>query len=93
MKALNVVVVLVVLVVLVVAPASTNTDCSAVSDCSMIATSFSEWWSFLSPSKKGAFIMFFSSLFGGIYIMWHDRKVTAERIKRENEEWLKKYHS
>ena len=64
-----------------------------VSDCSMLAQSFPEWWDLLVWHKKAAVILFFSGLIIGNFLMWHDRKVTAERIKAEQQEWLKKYHS
>ena len=64
-----------------------------VTDCSMITTSFPEWWSLIPLNKKAAVILFFSGLIIGNAVMWHDRKVTAERIKAEEKEWLKKYHS
>ena len=64
-----------------------------VSDCSMLAQSFPEWWDLLVWHKKAAVILFFSGLIIGNFLMWHDRKVTAERIKAEEKEWIKKYHS
>ena len=64
-----------------------------VSDCSMLTTSFPEWWSLIPWTKKAAFVLFFGGLITGNFLMWHDRKVTAERIKAEQQEWLKKYHS
>ncbi len=64
-----------------------------VSDCSMLATSFPEWWSLIPLHKKAAVILFFSGLIIGNILMWHDRKVTAAKIKKEQDEWLKKYHS
>jgi hypothetical protein len=64
-----------------------------VYDCSMLAQSFPEWWDLLVWHKKAAVILFFSGLIIGNFLMWHDRKVTAERIKAEQQEWLKKYHS
>lgn len=67
-------------------------QCNA-SDCSMLTTSFPEWWSLIPWTKKAAFVLFFGGLITGNFLMWHDRKVTAERIKAEEKEWLKKYHS
>ena len=64
-----------------------------VSDCSMLAQSFPEWWDLLVWHKKAAVILFFSGLIIGNFLMWHDRKVTAAKIKKEQDEWLKKYHS
>lgn len=64
-----------------------------VSDCSMITTSFPEWWSLIPLHKKAAVILFFGGLIIGNIVMWHDRKVTAAKLKKEEEEWLKKYHS
>ena len=64
-----------------------------VSDCSMLATSFPEWWDLLVWHKKAAVILFFAGLTIGNVLMWHDRKVTAAKIKKEQDEWLKKYHS
>ena len=93
MKTLNIVVLCVVAVIMALVATSEAAQCSVVSDCSMLATSFTEWWGLISPSKKAAFVLFFTSLFGGIYIMWHDRKVTAARIKQEEQEWIRKYHS
>ena len=67
-------------------------QCNA-SDCSMLAQSFPEWWDLLVWHKKAAVILFFSGLIIGNILMWHDRKVTAAKIKKEQNEWLKKYHS
>ena len=64
-----------------------------VSDCSMITTSFPESRSLIPWTKNAAFVLFFGGLITGNFLMWHDRKVTAERIKAEEKEWLKKYHS
>lgn len=66
---------------------------NSVSDTSMLATSFSEWWSLLVWTKKAALVLFFSGLIIGNFLMWHDRKVTNERIKKEEQEWVKKYCS
>ena len=67
-------------------------QCNA-SDCSMLTTSFPEWWSLIPWTKKAAFVLFFGGLITGNFLMWHDRKVTAAKLKKEEEEWLKKYHS
>ena len=64
-----------------------------ISDCSLLATSFPEWWSLIPLHKKAAFVLFFAGLTIGNVLMWHDRKVTAAKIKKEQDEWLKKYHS
>lgn len=64
-----------------------------ISDCSMLAQSFPEWWDLLVWHKKIAVVLFFSGLIIGNFLMWHDRKATAARIKQEEQEWLKKYHS
>lgn len=64
-----------------------------ISDCSMLAQSFPEWWDLLVWHKKIAVVLFFSGLIIGNFLMWHDRKTTAARIKQEEQEWLKKYHS
>ena len=67
-------------------------QCNA-SDCSMLAQSFPEWWSLIPLHTKAAFVLFFAGLTIGNVLMWHDKKVTTERIKKEEKEWLKKYHS
>lgn len=64
-----------------------------VSDCSMLAQYFPEWWSLVQLHKKVAFVLFWTFLIIGNFLMWHDRKTTAARIKQEEQEWLKKYHS
>ena len=80
-------------VFLLASPAEAAVIQCNVSDCSMLATSFTEWWSLIPLHKKAAFVLFFTGLTIGNVLMWHDRRVTAERIKKEEQEWLKKYHS
>ena len=80
-------------VFLLASPAEAAVIQCNVSDCSMLATSFPEWWSLIPLHKKAAVILFFGGLIIGNFLMWHDRKVTAERIKAEEQEWIKKYHS
>ena len=80
-------------VFLLASPAEAAVIQCNVSDCSMLATSFTEWWSLIPLHKKAAVILFFGGLIIGNIIMWHDRKVTNARIKKEEQEWIKKYHS
>ena len=80
-------------VFLLASPAEAAVIQCNVSDCSMLAQSFPEWWDLLVWHKKAAVILFFSGLIIGNFLMWHDRKVTAAKIKKEQDEWLKKYHS
>ena len=80
-------------VFLLASPAEAAVIQCNVSDCSMLATSFNEWWSLIPLHKKAAVILFFGGLIIGNIIMWHDRKVTNARIKKEEQEWIKKYHS
>ena len=80
-------------VFLLASPAEAAVIQCNISDCSMLAQSFPEWWDSLVWHKKAAVILFFSGLIIGNFLMWHDRKITAERIKQEEQEWLKKYHS
>ena len=80
-------------VIMLASPAEAAVIQCNVSDCSMLATSFNEWWSLIPLHKKAAFVLFFAGLTIGNVLMWHDRKVTAAKIKKEQDEWLKKYHS
>ena len=80
-------------VFLLASPAEAAVIQCNVSDCSMLAQSFPEWWDLLVWHKKIAVVLFFSGLIIGNFLMWHDRKTTAARIKQEEQEWLKKYHS
>ena len=80
-------------VIMLASPAEAAVIQCNVSDCSMLATSFTEWWSLIPLHKKAAFVLFFAGLTIGNVLMWHDRKVTAAKIKKEQDEWLKKYHS
>lgn len=80
-------------VFLLASPAEAAVIQCNVSDCSMLATSFNEWWSLIPLHKKAAVILFFSGLIVGNFLMWHDRKVTNARIKKEEQDWIKKYHS
>lgn len=80
-------------VIVLASPAEAAVIQCNVSNCSMLAQSFPELWDLLVWHKKAAVILFFSGLIIGNFLMWHDRKVTAERIKAEEKEWLKKYHS
>lgn len=80
-------------VFLLASPAEAAVIQCNVSDCSMLAQSFTEWWSLIPLHKKAAFVLFFTGLTIGNALMWHDRKTTIARIKKEEKEWLKKYHS
>ena len=80
-------------VFLLASPAEAAVIQCNVSDCSMLATSFTEWWSLIPLHKKAAVILFFSGLIVGNFLMWHDRKIVAARLKKEEQEWIKKYHS
>ena len=75
-------------VFLLVSPAE-----AAVIQCNASGCPLVSWWDLLPWTKKAGIFLFFSGLIIGNIIMWHDRKVTVERIKKEEEEWLKKYHS
>lgn len=81
------------IVVVLASPAEAAVIQCNISDCSMLAQSFPEWWSFIPWTKKAAFVLFFSGLIIGNILMWHDRKTTMARIKQEEQEWLKKYCS
>ena len=83
----------ILVVFLLASPAEAAVIQCNISDCSMLATSFNEWWSLIPLHKKAAVILFFSGLIVGNFLMWHDRKVTNARIKKEEQEWIKKYHS
>lgn len=80
-------------VFLLASPAEAAVIQCNVSDCSMLATSFNEWWSLILLHKKAAFVLFFAGLTIGNVLMWHDKKVTNARIKKEEQDWIKKYHS
>ena len=80
-------------VIMLASPAEAAVIQCNASDCSMLATSFTEWWSLIPLHKKAAFVLFFTGLTIGNVLMWHDRKTTIARIKKEEKEWLKKYHS
>ena len=80
-------------VFLLASPAEAAVIQCNVSDCSMLATSFNEWWSLIPLHKKAAFVLFFAGLTIGNVLMWHDKKVTNARIKKEEQDWIKKYHS
>ena len=80
-------------VFLLASPAEAAVIQCNISDCSLLATSFPEWWDLLVWHKKAAVILFFGGLIIGTFLMWHDRKIVAERIKAEEQEWIKKYHS
>ena len=80
-------------VIMLASPAEAAVIQCNVSDCSMLATSFNEWWSLIPLHKKAAVILFFSGLIVGNFLMWHDRKIVAARLKKEEQEWIKKYHS
>ena len=80
-------------VFLLASPAEAAVIQCNVSDCSMLATSFNEWWSLIPLHKKAAFVLFFAGLTIGNVLMWHDKKVTNARIKKEEQDWNKKYHS
>lgn len=81
------------IVIVLASPAEAAVIQCNISDCSMLAQSFPEWWDLLVWHKKIAVVLFFSGLIIGNFLMWHDRKTTAARIKQEEQEWLKKYHS
>ena len=83
----------ILVVFLLASPAEAAVIQCNISDCSMLATSFPEWWELLSWNKKAAVVLLFSGLIIGNILMWHDRKTTIARIKKEEKEWLKKYHS
>lgn len=80
-------------VFLLASPAEAAVIQCNISDCSMLAQSFPEWWDSLVWHKKAAVILFFSGLIIGNFLMWHDRKVTVARVKKEEQEWIRKYHS
>ena len=80
-------------VILLASPAEAAVIQCNVSDCSMLATSFNEWWSLIPLHKKAAYVLFFAGLTIVNVLMWHDKKVTTERIKKEEQDWIKKYHS
>ena len=81
------------IIIMLASPAEAAVIQCNISDCSMLAQSFPEWWSFIPWTKKAAFVLFFSGLIIGNILMWHDRKTTMARIKQEEQEWLKKYCS
>lgn len=66
---------------------------AAVIQCNVSGCPPISWWGAMPIHDKAAVILFFSGLIVGNFLMWHDRKVTAARIKKEEKEWLKKYHS
>lgn len=76
-------------VFLLASPAEAATIKCALNDCPPVET----LWSLLEIHEKVGIFLFFGGLISGIVIMWHDRKVTAARLKKEEQEWLKKYHS
>ena len=86
-------VLLVFTIIMLASPAEAAVIQCNISDCSMLATSFPEWWELLSWNKKAAVVLLFSGLIIGNILMWHDRKTTMARIKQEEQEWNKKYHS
>ena len=81
------------IIIMLASPAEAAVIQCNISDCSMLAQSFPEWWSLIPWTKKAAFVLFFSGLIIGNILMWHDRKTTMARIKQEEQEWLKKYCS
>ena len=66
---------------------------AAVIQCNVSGCPPVSWWSLMPWNEKAAVILYFGGLIIGNVIMWHDRKVTAARIKQEEQEWYKKYHS
>lgn len=76
-------------VVVLASPAEAATIKCAFNDCPPVET----LWSLLEIHEKVGISLFFGGLISGIVIMWHDRKVTAARLNKEEQEWLKKYHS
>ena len=79
----------ILIVFLLASPAEAATIKCAMNDCPPVET----LWSLLEIHEKAGIFIFFGGLISGIVIMWHDRKVTAARIKQEEQEWYKKYHS
>ena len=69
------------------------TSHAAVIQCNISGCPPVSWWDLLPWNKKAGIFLFFSGLIIGNVLMWHDRKVTAARVKEEEQEWLKKYHS
>ena len=66
---------------------------AAVIQCNSTACPPLSWWSLMPLHEKAAIILFFGGLIIGNLVMLHDRKVTAARLKKEEQEWNKKYHS
>ena len=80
-------------IVLAIVMAFPATSYAAVIQCNASGCPLVSWWDLLPWTKKAGIFLFFSGLIIGNVIMWHDKKVTTERIKKEEKEWLKKYHS
>ena len=76
-------------VILVASPAEAATIKCAMNDCPPVET----LWSLLEIHEKVGIFIFFGGLISGIVIMWHDRKIVAARLKKEEQEWIKKYYS
>ena len=76
-------------VFLLASPAEAATIKCAMDDCPPVET----LWSLLEVHEKAGIFIFFGGLISGIIIMWHDRKIVAARLKKEEQEWIKKYHS
>ena len=76
-------------VIMLASPAEAATIKCAMDDCPPVET----LWSLLEVHEKAGIFIFFGGLISGIIIMWHDRKIVAARLKKEEQEWIKKYHS
>ena len=76
-------------VLLLASPAEAATLKCAMNDCPPIET----LWSLLEIHEKAGIFLFFGGLISGIVIMWHDRKIVAAQLKKEEQEWIKKYYS
>ena len=66
---------------------------AAVIQCNASGCPLVSWWDLLPWNKKAGIFLFFGGLIIGNALMWHDRKTTIARIKKEEKEWIRKYHS
>ncbi len=80
-------------IVLAIVMAFPATSYAAVIQCNASGCPPVSWWTMMPLHEKAASLLFFGGLITANILMWHDRKVTAARVKAEEEEWLKKYHS